>query len=109
MKKSLTNILFQEVLNTGVVITLVSFDPTGLVNSLALKPENVKLRRLTFNWFESDWYFDVGKVICIALNMSCFTANLIDILKYTIIAFKRYADRSFKNDLKKHPLDEDDD
>jgi hypothetical protein len=87
MRKSLTNILFQEVLNTGVVITLVSFDPTGLVNSLSLKPENVKLRRLTYNWFESDWYFVVGKVICIALIMSCFTANLIDILKYTKIAF----------------------
>jgi hypothetical protein len=59
--------------------------------------------------FESDWYFDVGKVICIALNMSCFTANMIDILRYLNIVWKRFADRSFRTNLKKYPADEDDD
>jgi hypothetical protein len=34
---------------------------------------------------------------------------MIDILRYLNIVWKRFADRSFRTNLKKYPADEDDD
>lgn len=92
-KKSLTQILFQEVLNTGIIITFVSFDPTGFVEKVSTKPENVKLEKVAYNMFESQWYFDVGIVICIALTMNILASNVWDYLVYAKAAISRLKDR----------------
>jgi hypothetical protein len=88
-KKSMTQILFQEVLNTGIIITFASFDPTGLVEKMSTKPANIEVGQITYNMFEYTWYFDVGVNICIALVMSIFTSNIIEYLTYVKAALKR--------------------
>jgi hypothetical protein len=85
----MTLILFQEVLNTGLIITFASFDPTGLVEKMSTKPPNVKLGEITYEMFEYTWYFDVGVNICIALFMSIFTSNLVEYSIYARAAIKR--------------------
>lgn len=85
--------MFQEVLNTGIVVTFVSFDPTGIVEKMSTKPENVKIPKITYNMFESQWYFDVGIVICIALTMNIFSSNVADFLAYFRVAIQRLKDR----------------
>jgi hypothetical protein len=90
-------------------MTLVSFDPSGFVDYLSTRPENVKMDKITYSMFESYWYFDVGKVICIALSMSIFTSNIFEFFGYLKVALFRLIDRSFKSTLKKNPHDEDDD
>lgn len=108
-KKSLQLILLQEVLNTGIIITFASFDPTGLVESMSTKPENVKVGKITYHMFEYDWYFDVGVVICIALAMSIFTSNIFEFFNYIRRSLKRMEDRMWLPNLKRYPDEEDDD
>jgi hypothetical protein len=43
--------------------------------------------------FESQWYFDVGIVICIALTMNILASNVWDYLVYAKAAISRLKDR----------------
>jgi hypothetical protein len=107
-KRSFIQIMALEFLNTGIIMCLVSL--TGLnkafVNyeAFVIRPE-----KLGYAGFDTDWYFDVGRVITVTVFLSCFWANFIDCRVYFQQFMLQFKDRRRTHNLKKFPNDEDDD
>lgn len=99
-----------EFLNTGFLMIFISLSGTNKLfihyENFQIKPEKEELR---YDGFDSDWYFDVGRVITLTVFISCFVANIIDLQKFIVYYFKQSQDRKFSMNIKKFPTDEDDD
>jgi len=59
--------------------------------------------------FTSDWYMSTGTGICYFIFFSSLFTNLIQLLIFLKVGFKRWRDRTFKCNLKMDPEDPDDD
>lgn len=107
-KRSFIQIMTLEFLNTGIIMCLVSL--TGMNKAFVkYEPYVIRPEKLGYAGFDTDWYFDVGRVITVTVFLSCFWANLVDcrvFLKQFMLQFK---DRRRAHNLKKFPSDEDDD
>jgi hypothetical protein len=83
---------------TGLNKAFVNYEP------FVIRPE-----KLGYAGFDTDWYFDVGRVITVTVFLSCFWANLIDCRVYLKQFMLQFKDRRRTHNLKKFPNDEDDD
>ena len=79
-----------EFLNTGIIMCLVSL--TGMNKAFVdYEPFVIRPSKLGYDGFDTDWYFDVGRVITVTVFLSCFWANFIDTrvyLKQFMLQFK---------------------
>lgn len=62
-----------------------------------------------YDGFDSDWYFEVGRIITLTCFLSAFAANCPDLRGYCKAAARSRADRRGGSNIKKFPHDEDDD
>lgn len=60
----------------GFIMLVLSFDPTGTSQTLAGQKEP-----RIYRGFESDWYSNFGKKLCMTLFMSTFATNVSELKK----------------------------
>ena len=99
-----------EFLNTGFLMIFISLSGT---NKLFVTYEDFQIKplkeELSYEGFDYDWYFDVGRVITLTVFISCFVANIFDLRHFVVYYLKQSKDRKFTHSIKKFPTDEDDD
>lgn len=96
-----------EFFNVSFSLIIASF--TGL-NKVLIKYEDHKiLPSSKYNGFDTNWYRDIGNIICCTVFFSSFISNGIALKSYFKSQFKQLKDRKFASNLKKFPDDEDDD
>lgn len=90
----------------GIIALISSFDRWGITDRLM---GGIVAKKEYYTDFNSDWYMNIGKKICIFIFTSAFLSNLADLRNYAFVITKRFRDRGYKTNMKNDPEDEDDD
>ena len=80
----------------GIILLLLSFDPTGVSQSIAGKKNYY-----VYQGFENRWYLDQGKGLCLTLLMSAVSTNFPELNKLQKSLVARLKDRSYAPNIKK--------
>jgi hypothetical protein len=99
-----SQIFFMEFFNMGLIMLLLSFDPSGTSQTMAGQEEP-----MIYRGFETAWYEVLGKKLCLTLFMSTFATNVGEIKKIGQAGILRLKDRGGLPNIKKDLEDEDDD
>ena len=93
-----------EFFNMGLIILIISFDPSNTINVLKGTPNQP-----IYNGFEPKQYQTKGQSLCSTIFLSAILTNVPEYQAYLKIELKRLIDRGFKPNLKKDLEDEIDD
>lgn len=88
----------------GLIILIISFDPSNTINVLRGSPD-----KQIYNGFEPIWYNSVGQQLCSTIFLSAILTNVPELQNYAKTEVDRFLDRRFQTNLKKDVEDEIDD